>query len=190
MTSVRRRQRKSTLIIVIISVDVTASSKGAPPPSRPVWHGVMPGRVSSIAVLRGGGCVPRRRTPFEREGSINLILRCLGFAPPEPHSLAMLTLASHEIPSRCRRRRRLRNYPPKPKARDRDGIFGGTGRFRATETDRNPRLRRQSRGRSKTIPNAPGNRICAGPRGGAGRTRITDHVVMRAGHFEADPPNS
>jgi hypothetical protein len=40
-----------------------------------------------------------------------------------------------------------------------------------------PRLRRQSREKSKTIPNAPGNRNCAGLGGGAGRTQ-TDHQAI------------
>jgi hypothetical protein len=40
------------------------------------------------------------------------------------------------------------------------------------------RLRRQSRGNSKTIPAAPGNRSCEGVRGGAGRTQTCNHEVM------------
>jgi hypothetical protein len=40
------------------------------------------------------------------------------------------------------------------------------------------RLRRQSRGKSKTIPTAPGNRLCAGLRGGAGRTQTNNQPVM------------
>jgi hypothetical protein len=49
-------------------------------------------------------------------------------------------------------------------ARDRGGIFSDIGRFRATETGIPPRLLRQSRGKSKTIPMAPGtNRLC-GPK--------------------------
>ena len=51
-------------------------------------------------------------------------------------------------------------------ARDRGGIFGGIGRFRATETALSRVSRRQSRGKSKTIPAAPGNQNCAGLRGG------------------------
>ena len=41
-----------------------------------------------------------------------------------------------------------------------------------------PRLRRQSRGKLKTIPTAPGNRNCAGLRGGAGRTQTGNQPVM------------
>jgi hypothetical protein len=43
-----------------------------------------------------------------------------------------------------------------------------------------PPLRWQSRGKSKTIPNAVGNRNRAGLRGGAGRTRTADNGVMQA----------
>jgi hypothetical protein len=43
-----------------------------------------------------------------------------------------------------------------------------------------PRLQRQSHGKSKTIPLAPGNRICAGLRGGAGRTRTCNQAIMSA----------
>jgi hypothetical protein len=39
------------------------------------------------------------------------------------------------------------------------------------------RFPRQSLGNLKTIPQAPGNRICAGLRGGAGRTQ-TDHQAI------------
>jgi hypothetical protein len=42
-----------------------------------------------------------------------------------------------------------------------------------------PRLPRQSRGKSKTIPTVPGNRSCAGLRGGAGRTRNLCQAIMR-----------
>jgi hypothetical protein len=42
------------------------------------------------------------------------------------------------------------------------------------------RLRRQSRGKSKTIPARPGNRSCAGLRGGAGRTRTSKQIVMNS----------
>jgi hypothetical protein len=38
--------------------------------------------------------------------------------------------------------------------------------FRATEDRVVPRLGRQRRGKSKTIPTAPGNRLCAELRGG------------------------
>jgi hypothetical protein len=41
-----------------------------------------------------------------------------------------------------------------------------------------PCLWRQSRGKSKAIPTAPGNRICAGLRGGAGRTRTGNQPIM------------
>jgi hypothetical protein len=44
-----------------------------------------------------------------------------------------------------------------------------------------PRLRRQSRGKSKTIPTAPGNRNCAGLRGGAGRTQTGRQTIMGGG---------
>jgi hypothetical protein len=40
------------------------------------------------------------------------------------------------------------------------------------------RLSRQSRGELKTIPSAPGNRLCAGLRGGAGRTRTGNQAIM------------
>jgi hypothetical protein len=53
--------------------------------------------------------------------------------------------------------------------RDWGRISGCTGRFWATEDRAILLLRRQSRGKSKTIPTAAGNRICAGLRGG-GRT--------------------
>jgi hypothetical protein len=42
-----------------------------------------------------------------------------------------------------------------------------------------PRLRRQSRGKSKTIPTAPEIRNCAGLGGGAGRTRTCNRAIMR-----------
>ena len=41
-----------------------------------------------------------------------------------------------------------------------------------------PCLRRQSHGKFKAIRNAPGNRICAGLRGGAGRTRTCNQAIM------------
>jgi len=40
------------------------------------------------------------------------------------------------------------------------------------------RLSCQSRGKLKTIPTATGNRICAGLRGGAGRTRTCKQAIM------------
>jgi hypothetical protein len=43
-----------------------------------------------------------------------------------------------------------------------------------------PRRRGQSHGKSKTIPTAPGNRNCAGLRGGPGRTRTCNQAVMSA----------
>jgi hypothetical protein len=64
-------------------------------------------------------------------------------------------------------------------ARDRGGIFGGTGRFRTTETALSRVSGQQSRGMLKTIPTAPGNRSCAGLRGGAGRTRNRSQAIMR-----------
>jgi hypothetical protein len=42
------------------------------------------------------------------------------------------------------------------------------------------RLRRQSYGKSKTIPSASGNRSCAGVGGGAGRTRTSKQIVMNS----------
>jgi hypothetical protein len=39
-------------------------------------------------------------------------------------------------------------------------------------------LRRQSRGKLKTIPTAPGNRSCVGLRGGAGRTQTGNQAIM------------
>jgi hypothetical protein len=63
-------------------------------------------------------------------------------------------------------------------ARDRGGFFGDTGRFRAIETALSRVSRRQSHGKSKAIPNAPGNRICVGLRGGAGRTRTCNQAIM------------
>jgi hypothetical protein len=39
----------------------------------------------------------------------------------------------------------------------------------------------QSRGELKTIPSAPGNRSCAGLRGGAGRTRTSNQTIMDGG---------
>ena len=41
-----------------------------------------------------------------------------------------------------------------------------------------PRLRRQSHGKLKGIPSAPGKRICAGLRGGARRTQTDNQPVM------------
>jgi hypothetical protein len=64
-------------------------------------------------------------------------------------------------------------------ARDRGGIFGDAGRFLATETVLSRVSRQQSRGMLKTIPTAPGNRSCAGLRGGAGRTRTCNQAIMR-----------
>jgi hypothetical protein len=40
------------------------------------------------------------------------------------------------------------------------------------------RLTRQTRGKLKTIPLAPGNRLCAGLRSGAGRTRTGNQPIM------------
>jgi hypothetical protein len=62
--------------------------------------------------------------------------------------------------------------------RDWGRISGCTGRFWATEDRAILLLRRQIRGKSKTIPTAAGNRICAGLRGGAGRTQTDNHVIM------------
>jgi hypothetical protein len=69
-------------------------------------------------------------------------------------------------------------------------------RYRPISGDRDraiPGLRRQSRGKSKTIPTAPGNRICAGLGGGAGRTQTDNHAIMSPkvtiiGHCRAFAP--
>jgi hypothetical protein len=63
-------------------------------------------------------------------------------------------------------------------ARDRGGIFGDTLRFPGDRDRAIPRLRLQSRRKSKTIPTVPGNRNCAGLRGGAGRTQTGNQPIM------------
>jgi hypothetical protein len=103
--------------------------------------------------------------------------------------------------SPCRPRLRGASYaalPPKPvshsnpspfgrensagkrfgEARDWRGPFGVTGPIPGGRDHAIPRLQRQSHGKSKTIPMAPGNRICAGLRGGPGRTRTCIQSVM------------
>jgi hypothetical protein len=94
----------------------------------------------------------------------------------------------HWRPSDSNRSLSTSNQSPSPhaksggkkfgEARDRGGIFGDTLRFPGDRDRAIPRLRLQSRRKSKTIPTVPGNRNCAGLRGGAGRTQTCNQVIM------------
>jgi hypothetical protein len=70
-------------------------------------------------------------------------------------------------------------------AEGRDGaaFFGDTSRFPGDRDRAIPRLRRQSDGKSKTIPNAPGNRLCAGLGGGPSWIRIELYASRQVPKF-------
>jgi hypothetical protein len=58
------------------------------------------------------------------------------------------------------------------------GLFSRQWPIPADRDRASPRLRRQSHGKLKTIPSAPGNRNCAGVRGGPGRTRTCNQAII------------
>jgi hypothetical protein len=117
-----------------------------------------------LSDARRNRCAPRSpRRPRLRGASYAAL-------PPKP--------VSADIRTRLRSGERI--PPGKGSARPETGAarLGSTGPISGGRDHAIPRLQRQSHGKSKTIPMAPGNRICAGLRGGPGRTRTCIQSVM------------
>jgi hypothetical protein len=110
--------------------------------------------IATAMSLRGDGLEPL-------SGDIRTLDSNQSLATFEPVSVREREFRWEKVSRSQRRQRRFQRHKPIPG--DRDRAF--------------PRRLRQSRSKLKTIPTAPGNRNCAGLRGGAGRTQ-TDHQAI------------